>query len=295
MIGQVSRYVTVTRRERRWGFHVTSAGHAVARPGQAYPPATHPRGYDFNWERGRRLEEFALVYLVAGQGIFEADHRPASPVMAGQAWFLFPGEWHRYRPDPATGWEEYWMTFGGTEAERWRKEKFLAPRRCVVGGGLGLSLAPTFEELIRLLYAGKARASFATAGLGHLLVGRALAALEAEPVQGSVERRIREAADALRLQAQTAPDLPCLARRLGMSYGVFRRAFTRHIGLPPHRFHQQARLALVKEMLGETDFPLKKIAEQLAYPSEFYLMQSFKRQTGQTPTQWRKAKQGPRG
>lgn len=50
MIGQVTHYFTVTARDRRWGFHVSSAGHAIIKPHQSYPPAGHPRGYDFRWE-----------------------------------------------------------------------------------------------------------------------------------------------------------------------------------------------------------------------------------------------------
>lgn len=74
-------------------------------------------------------------------------------------------------------------------------------------------------------------------------------------------------------------------------FSAFRRAFARYLDIPPHRFHQQARIALAKELLGNTELPLKAVAERLHYPSEFYLMQTFKRHTGLTPTQWRNPRQ----
>jgi hypothetical protein len=31
---------------------------------------------------------------------------------------LFPGEWHRYSPDPATGWDEHWVAFAENRFRR---------------------------------------------------------------------------------------------------------------------------------------------------------------------------------
>lgn len=285
MIGQITYYFNTTERDRRWGFQVTGAGHATTEPHQSYPPQVHPRGYNFKWERGRRLEEFALLYLVGGRGTFESERQSATSLESGQAVILFPGEWHRYHPDPATGWEEYWVTFGGSIVEGWRRKGFLNPERPLITTNLGLSLAPTFEELLRLLGQRTSQPTFLSSGLCHLLLGRMLSA--ATTPRAYSEKVVLKAADYLRLHADEPVDLPGLASRLGMSYSGFRRAFAQHFDIPPHRFHQQARIALAKEFLGNTDLPLKAVAERLHYPSEFYLMQTFKRHTGQTPTQWR--------
>src|SRR5277367_99525 len=164
MIGQITYYFNITERDRRWGFQVTGAGHATTEPYQNYPPQAHPRGYDFKWERGRRLEEFALLYLVGGHGSFESERQSATSLESGHAVILFPGEWHRYRPDPATGWEEYWVTFRGAIVEGWLREGFLSPDFPLVTN-LGLSLAPTFEELLRLLGQRDFQAIFVSSGL----------------------------------------------------------------------------------------------------------------------------------
>ena len=34
-------------------------------------------------------------------------------VEPGSVMLLFPGEWHRYRPNQESGWDEYWVSFGG--------------------------------------------------------------------------------------------------------------------------------------------------------------------------------------
>jgi AraC-like DNA-binding protein len=286
MIGQITRYFNSTQRDRRWGFQVTGAGHAFVEVKAAYPPGAHPENYNFNWERGRRLEEFALLYLTGGEGIFESTHKKATTLRAGDAAILFPHEWHRYRPEEKTGWEEYWVTFSGSIPQKWRKEKFLDPRHPLFTD-VGLSLAPTFDELLRLVTRSGPKDDFIMTGLCHVLLGRLLAAPKSR--RDSRDKRILDAADYLRLHANEPVDLPELAQRLGMSYSSFRRLFAQYFDVAPHQFHQQARIAFAKELLQSTDLPLKSIAERLSYPSEFYLMQVFKRHTGQTPTHWRKA------
>ena len=287
MIGSVSQYFAVNSQDRRWGFHVLGAGHAVTPPGQSYPPQPNARGYDFQWERGRVLDEFGLLYLVSGRGVFESTHQSALTIEAGSAVLLFPGEWHRYRPDVDTGWEEYWILFGGTVVETWKKEGFLRMDQPVAGIGLGHSLAASFEELLRLTSQRGNSGSFAATGLCHLLIGRILIAGDA--LDDSRGRKMQEAADMLQLRADRVVDLQELARHCAMSYSAFRRAFQSHFGIPPHRFHQQARMALAKELLIGTPLPLKAIADRLSFQSEFYFMQAFKRLTGFTPTQWRLA------
>ncbi len=113
VIGQIKYYLNITEKERRWGFHVTTAGHATIEPNESYPPKGHPRGYDFKWENGRQLEEFGVLYLAGGRGTFESASQSPITLETGNAVILFPGEWHRYRPDPETGWEEYWVHYGG--------------------------------------------------------------------------------------------------------------------------------------------------------------------------------------
>ncbi len=285
MLGHITYYFNPTESARDWGFQVTSAGHTKSEPHQLYPKNAHPSPNDFTWERGRCMEEFALVYIVDGGGIFEDQRLTNVPVETGHAIMLFPGKWHRYRPHPETGWEEYWVTFGGSIVENWLEKGFLSVDRPVAATQLGLSLAPLFEELLRLMDRRTSQVNMVASGFCHLILGRVLSA--ATTSRATSEKAVIEAADYLRLHADKPVDLPALAARLGMSYSGFRRAFVQYLETPPHRFHQQARLAMVKELLGNTDLPLKIIAERLHYPSEFYLMQTFKRQTGQTPTQWR--------
>lgn len=283
-----SHYVSVGRREKAWGLYTTGVGRARVKPNSAYPPVPHPAGYDFKWERGRVLDEFALLYLADGSGSFESSHQTTLTISAGDCVLLFPGEWHRYRPDNRSGWEEYWVTFHGWLADAWQETKFISPRHPLYSSGSEHLILPLFEELLQLTEMKSPRRPLECAALCHLLISRLLSVPTARAKWESKETSLREAGDYLRIHPEKDIDLPRLAKRSGMSYSNFRREFTRHFGVSPDRFHQAARVARLKQFLIETELPLKAIAERLGYSNEFYMMQVFKRHTGLTASQWRR-------
>lgn len=73
----------------------------------------HPESHMFDWNKGRTLQEYALVFITGGAGRFESTKVPQTGVNAGDIFFLVPGEWHRYEPHLSTGWSEKWITFNG--------------------------------------------------------------------------------------------------------------------------------------------------------------------------------------
>jgi AraC-like DNA-binding protein len=91
---------------------LTSAGRTTIPPGAAYPAPGHPDLYQFKWQDGRVLPEFSLLWVEAGTGIWETHHG-SFPIRAGQVGQVLAGQWHRYRPAPATGWTECWVQFNG--------------------------------------------------------------------------------------------------------------------------------------------------------------------------------------
>ncbi len=59
---------------------------------------------DFDTNKGRTLDEFQLLYLTEGEGVFQSDHCPETAIKAGEIFLLFPGEWHTYHPTSGKGW-----------------------------------------------------------------------------------------------------------------------------------------------------------------------------------------------
>lgn len=112
-------------------------------------------------------------------------------------------------------------------------------------------------------------------------------------------RRVEDAAvaEALRL-IRGRPGEPlraaAVARRVGLSRGMLDIRFRRAIGRSVAAEISRARVEVVCGLLAETDLPLKVIAPRAGFRSVEYLVTAFRRDTGQTPGEYRRAKQPPR-
>lgn len=65
--------------------------------------------------------------------------------------------------------------------------------------------------------------------------------------------------------------------------------FKRILGHTVHQEIQRVRLGHVKELLGNTDLPIKQIARQTGFEYPEYLMRIFRKETGQTLKQFRES------
>ena len=144
------KYLVAGPNDLLWGTAVNSVGFQEVAPGEPYPPSNHPSRYLFSEERGRILDEYQLLYLTSGSGKFQsATHPQPIPVQEGSFFLLFPGEWHTYRPDPATGWKEYWIGFKGAQMESWVQNGFFSPAKPVWQAGLKSDVVNLYNDAIQ--------------------------------------------------------------------------------------------------------------------------------------------------
>ena len=115
------RYPSVAGEDLIHEIYLTSLGRAVSPPASVYPAKGHPEEFQFTWEKGRRLGDFALLWIERGRGCVETAELGTVPLRPGHILLLAPGEWHRYRPDPECGWVERWICANGTYLHRMRK------------------------------------------------------------------------------------------------------------------------------------------------------------------------------
>jgi LacI family transcriptional regulator len=78
------------------------------------------------------------------------------------------------------------------------------------------------------------------------------------------------------------------------SRSVLERRFREHLGHSPQEELRAIQLRRVKELLAETDWTLPRIAEAAGFEHPEYLSVFFKRETGQTPGQFRRGPKNPR-
>lgn len=287
------RYLPVSPGAEKWGLVVTGAGRACALPGSAYPPDAHPEGHMFDWRHGRTLAAYQIVCLHEGGGELESRRHPPQTVKAGEAFLLAPGEWHRYRPNAATGWTESWIEFQGAVADDLLASGQLGKAMVARPGAIEVQLPEAMDAIFdRVIHALPAIDPEASA-----LAMRALAAWQElwlpPPVSDGSNAALRTAVEILERDFRAPMDLEDLAAHVGMPYSTFRRLFQRHTGFAPWQYVQNLRLASARRRLGQSADPVEAIADDLGFHSAFHFSTAFRKAFGVSPRQWRSGKNGP--
>ena len=282
------RYFPISRRDEKWGLYITTAGEARIAPRTVYPPSGHPKDYAFDWQHGRILDGFALLYISSGRGQFEAKPNISLPVEAGHAFLLFPRVWHRYAPDPQTGWHEHWVGFDGEIARQWLRHRFISARNPVLKINAEDTVLATFSRMMQSIQAHRPALQQILAGATANLLGLFYSAQQAQPAAETHNANAIELAIA-RLQNEYARDLNMrlLAQELGVSYSWFRSRFAAHTGLGPHQYLLELRLVRARNLLAETELSVKEIAMQTGFEDEHYFSRLFRQKLNLTPGQWR--------
>ena len=281
------KYLAVNRNDLLWGLAVNSVGFQNVGPGKPYPPTGHPSRYLFSEERGRILNEFQVLYITEGQGVFRSATLP-NPVSitAGTMFMLFPGEWHTYRPDPATGWKEYWIGFEGPLAQEIAGKGFFAPEKAVFRPGLHDEIVNLYEEAIQVASGQASRLM----GIVVHLMGMAVF-YNRQQVFSQVSDLINRAKILIARQYRTIRPED-IARELSMGYSNFRRIFKEYTGFSPAKYIQEVRFARVKESLTNSTLPVKQIAYENGFENYDYFFTAFRRIIGMTPVAYRELTQG---
>lgn len=286
------RYFPVSGRDKKWGLFATTVGESRIPPGASYPPAGHPKGYAFDWQHGRILEDFALIYISVGRGKFECRPTPSvsytARLEAGCAFVLFPGIWHRYVPDSETGWHEHWVGFDGELARRWQKTGFLSVRQPVQKIHCEDAILAVHDGIIQAIRRNRPALQQIVAGATAYLVGLFYSAQKAPTATENKNGNVIESAIAL-IQRDFGHELDMkkLARTLGTGYSWFRAKFAQHTGLSPNQYLLETRILNARSLLAETDLSVKEIGIQTGFEDQHYFSRLFRQKLNVTPTAWR--------
>ena len=117
-----------------------------------------------------------------------------------------------------------------------------------------------------------------------------LAEARAQPARGETWWLDR-ALDALAQEARLPSDYNALAQELGMGLSTLRRRFKAATGLALHQYALQSRMASARTLLGETDLPIKAVAERLGYDNVYFFSRQFRQHLHVTPGAYRKSRQ----
>ena len=274
-----------------WGVTVTGSGFSHIQKGSDYPPrlARHPADHMFTWTRGRTLDTWQAILIHEGSGIFESQPTGRRVIKAGSVFFLFPGVWHRYAPDPETGWVESWIEFEGEIPDKLRQAGKLNPRRAIFPLGEQPDLTDMFDRCHSFAKNPPVEqgALLATTALQILAIILSISQTPSDTTPRKQEM-IRHAQNLMMEYCDQPLTMRELAKKVNAGYTYFRRSFREHTGLSPKQYLLALRLRRVKSLLANSAMTVKEIADHMGYSSPYHLSADFTRHAGVSPTNWRR-------
>lgn len=283
------KYLQVSPRDKSWGLAVTTAGFQHVHPGETYPLSSHPDGYNFPENKRRVLNEYQLVYITRGSGYFESASCSRTRIEEGMMFMLFPGEWHTFAPDPATGWDDHWVGFNGSFIDEKISNGFFTFKNCVFRVGIDERIINTYHEILDIISDERKGFQQMVAGLTLSLIGR----VYYEDINHSIGdsyimRIIKQAKVIMKEDMSGNKSLESIANSLGISYSLFRRDFKKNCGISPGQYRLELKLAKAKELLNSTNLSIAEISNILYFENIGQFSTFFKKKVGVPPLEFRK-------
>ena len=272
-----------TEREYAWGLYVAGTGRRFEPPHARYQQPE--RSNSCQWNNGRILRDYGIVYITDGQGLFRNRDSRWRKVSAGDILLLFPGIWHNYHPSEKTGWTERWVLFNGDQPNQWFVHELISHDFPVLHVGVRNDLIERFERLLEIAQTNPPFANQIQAGVSIETMGLILKYHQKRPARlTQMAKSVDRALDFIRVNWTQDIDFVALGARLGVSSRHFRRLFQQATGLAPQQYLLNLRLNEAKRLLGT--MPISEVAYRVGFENPLYFSRIFKEKVGVSPSRW---------
>ncbi len=267
---------------------ILNCGYNSYNEANDYPQNIHPEEYIFSWEKGRRLQEYQLVFIARGGGLFETETTNSTSISGGTLLLLYPDRWHRYKPNPTTGWDEYWIGIQGNYAIAVLEniEAFGHEHYCFESSA---DLHDLFIKLTNLAYQDWQNSTPLIEGIAANIMGLIQYKLAREhEKETSSTNAVSKAILYMQDHLNELLDMKQVAKEMNIGYSLFRKRFKDVTGFSPAQYLIELRLTKARKLLKETNLSAKEIAFMTGFESEQYFNRLFKSKNLSTPNSFRK-------
>lgn len=231
---------------------------------------------------------YTLQFMArGGLELFYADER--HELKGAWFWTAQPGPRTRFHPGAGhTWWEHRYVAFKGARVSRWIADGlyFEGPQAIPENANVATYRA-LFDELLEQV---RRHDRWGTQRAANLLERILLELAEARALSAEREPWLDLALERLS-RAGTDLDYERLADACGMSLGTLRRRFRKATGTALHKYALQCRIASACGLLGDSDTPVKTIAEKLGYSDVYFFSRQFRQAMGVPPATYRRSAQ----
>lgn len=257
---------------------VTYSGHEKCRGGQ-------------RWGKGIR-EQYILHLIVSGKGTFITPDGEFT-LDSGDIFLIRPFTEIEYYADENEPWEYLWVNFTGADAETLLKRTDFTNESPVMRK-CNEEIKAAMQDIVD----NAGTKSYEAAGLtGRLYILLSLIMKNSErksarsPREQAVRRIIKSATEFIATNYPLSISVEDIASAAAVSRTTLFRIFRSELNTTPVDYLISFRLMQAKRLLLETDLSVSAIARSVGYEDSLYFSRAFVKNTGISPTDYRKLQQ----
>jgi AraC-like DNA-binding protein len=281
-------YLPYSREDEKLGMVCTTAGSQDIPPGTVYPPRRNEHPFPFRpVAEGRILNEYQIVYITRGAGIFQAAGTTWD-VTAGSLFMILPGLSHRYRPLPEKGWKEYWVGFKGSYFNKLMREGFLSESRLFFNMGLYDYVVTAFNRIFEEVRGQKPLFQMKACASVLDIISETLARSRRQEQPGHYQTIVEKAKCLMETNVYGAINIPAIAEHAGVSTSRLNEIFKQFTSMTPYQYYIHIKIHKAEELLDRENLSIKEAAWRMGFDDQYYFSRLFKNKTGIAPSAWKK-------
>ena len=239
--------------------------------------------------RPRGRLDFQIIYIASGKAHFYF-HGVEQIVTAGNMVIYRPKEEQRYYYYGVDRTEVYWVHFTGGNVTNTLRKYGIADNMHVIHTGTSLEYKHIFEQMIQeLKHCKDDYEELLVNYLQHLLI-LIHRSIISKP-RGKNPLLMNEMDNAVRYFHENYNKPICIeeyAARQHMSVSWFIRNFKEYTEATPAQYLLSLRISNAQTLLETTNYNVTEIAEIVGYDNPLYFSRIFKKQSGMSPSEFRK-------
>lgn len=260
--------------------------------GHLYPTAVgyYPKASHHDRERLKGSEQYILLYCVGGQGWIALNNQEI--ILNANTFYIIPkGVPHHYGSSGKDPWSIYWMHFLGDQSS-------LFYRRFELSTGEGAKniayKEARLEEFHYLMSSLEDDISSEVAEIIYVKTFSLISSFLYEDIslRPAKDDVISSSINYMKEHLKESLQVNDLAAERNLSVSHFSYLFRRKTGFSPIQFFINLRLQKACQQLYFTSFSIKEICQEVGFDDPYYFSRIFKKQMGQSPTDYRKQYKG---
>lgn len=240
----------------------------------------------------RVLGRNALILMLSGRGRYEDAEGTRKELKPGDAILVQPDRPHAYGSVGSTVWDQVYVVFSGPQFDLLQQSRVYTANQPVWHLEPVDFWARRLREILKPdPVPGPAEALLTLGRFTQLLIEMAASdsAARTQPRDAWLEKSLHLLGEP---REGTWPAPREVARKVGLSYEVFRKRFAERTGTAPGKFQQQRRIDLACAFIYQGQDNFKELAEHLGFCDVYHFSKVFRRLTGSPPSDYRRSVRG---